>query len=529
MADVQAISYDEVPYDARAHPETHADTLATVAALFGMSPAPVANCRVLELGCSSGFNIIPMAATLPGSRFVGIDQSPRQISIGQDAIERLDLSNIELRTMDILDAGDELGQFDYIICHGVYSWVPAEVREKILEICPRNLAPDGVAYVSYNCYPGWHPATAVRQMMIYHTQRFTEPGKRVEQARALLDYLVQGNSDSSTAYAGFLKEEADLLRPRSDSYLLRDHLEHVNQPVYFHEFAARAAAHGLQYLWEADFCDRAGSIKKDVKDTLDRLSTDLIRREQYLDFLVNRRFRMTLLCHEGIVLDRSVAPERMSAFRFVGCAAPLSARVDVGSAGNETFRNPGGPGGKGSFTTDKPALKAAMLCLFEAAPRALTLDELCDAIRARLDLAEVSERISDDALRRSVAELLRQCVWFSLVLPHVHASQSALTPGERPVASPTARFMAETSTTVTNLRHQSVTLTPMARDLLRLLDGRHDRTAILDLLVGKVETGNTVANVPGPHVEDAALMRQSLGEWLDTNLDLLARHSLLVG
>src|SRR6516165_7913322 len=156
MSKVPETSYDEIPYSNNAFYHTHPDCLATVATLFGMKPAPVQACRVLELGCGRGGNLIPMATSLPTSRFVGIDLSARQIAGGQEAVESLGLTNVELKQLSILDVDSDFGRFDYIICHGVYSWVPAAVQEKILEICAQNLAPSGIAYISYNCYPGWH-------------------------------------------------------------------------------------------------------------------------------------------------------------------------------------------------------------------------------------------------------------------------------------------------------------------------------------------------------------------------------------
>ncbi len=88
MSEQLRTSYDEVPYLNKAFPETHPRAMATMATLFGMTPAPVTDCRVLELGCGAGFNIIPMAATFPASRFVGIDLSSRQVAEGQEAIRR---------------------------------------------------------------------------------------------------------------------------------------------------------------------------------------------------------------------------------------------------------------------------------------------------------------------------------------------------------------------------------------------------------------------------------------------------------
>ena len=47
--------------------------------LFGLNTAAPTQCRVLELGCAAGLNLIAMAALLPESTFVGIDLSPVQI------------------------------------------------------------------------------------------------------------------------------------------------------------------------------------------------------------------------------------------------------------------------------------------------------------------------------------------------------------------------------------------------------------------------------------------------------------------
>src|SRR5262249_50413347 len=157
---------------------THPDCLAAVAALLGLRPAPPDRCRVLELGCTDGGNLIAMALTLPESRFVGVDLSPRQVADGQAVVRDLGLTHVELRALSIRDVADSFGQFDYILCHGVSPWVPAEVRDKILSVCKRNLAPRGVAYVSYNTYPGWHLWTPLRDLARFHTRCFGEAAER---------------------------------------------------------------------------------------------------------------------------------------------------------------------------------------------------------------------------------------------------------------------------------------------------------------------------------------------------------------
>src|SRR4051794_13106921 len=151
-----ATSYDEMPYESHPYAQTHPSRLAVVATLFGLRPPPVETCRVLELGSAAGGNIIPIAESFPRSQWVGIDLSTRQVDEGQRLVQAMGLKNVTLRHASIMDVDDSYGQFDYILAHGVFSWVPTEVRDKILDICSKRLTANGVAYVSYNTYPGWH-------------------------------------------------------------------------------------------------------------------------------------------------------------------------------------------------------------------------------------------------------------------------------------------------------------------------------------------------------------------------------------
>jgi SAM-dependent methyltransferase len=183
-------SYDEVPYDSNPFQQTHPSRLFTIGTLFGLRPAPVQRCRVLELACAGGGNLMPMADYLPDSEFVGIDLSAKQIADGQAIAAQLGLKNLTLRQANILDVDASYGSFDYIIAHGVFSWVPGAVRQKILDICSQRLNPNGIAYVSFNTYPGWHMRGMIRDMMRYHSGRFNQPQERVRQARALLDFLA---------------------------------------------------------------------------------------------------------------------------------------------------------------------------------------------------------------------------------------------------------------------------------------------------------------------------------------------------
>ena len=296
--------------------QCHPDTLASLASLVGLNPAPVATCRVLEVGCATGSNILPMALSLPKASFVGFDYSARQIEAAQAAAETVGLTNVRLLHLDIREVTPDLGEFDYIIAHGIYSWVPAEVRERLLALCQQNLAPNGLAFVSYNVYPGWHMLGTLRDMMLYHVRGIEDPRERAAEARSVLNFMAESVPTSQRArssllhaYSAFLQGEMKRLGPKADGFLLHDELEEVNDPVYFWQFMEQASQHGLEYVIDFDF---RGSLPNhyDPKtaEAFIHKARNVVESEQYLDFLRSRSFRQTLLCHAGQTVQRTIGP-----------------------------------------------------------------------------------------------------------------------------------------------------------------------------------------------------------------------------
>ena len=173
MSRQESTAYDAVSYPGLAFPQTHPDRLATMATLYGLPAVPPERCRVLELGCADGGNLIPMAYVLPESTFLGLDAAGSAVARGQEQIAALGLTNVTLLHVDLLDASN-LGTYDYVIAHGLYSWVPPSVQERVLAIASEALAPNGVAFVSYNALPGCHVRNAMRQMMRWHVREIEE-------------------------------------------------------------------------------------------------------------------------------------------------------------------------------------------------------------------------------------------------------------------------------------------------------------------------------------------------------------------
>ena len=519
-------SYDQVPYPSNPFRQTHPDRLATIAHLFGLKPQPIDRCRVLEIGCASGGNIIPMAEQLPGSEFLGIDLSQVQTEQACQFAARAGLTNVEIRRLSIMDVDAALGRFDYIICHGVYSWVTDAVQDKILDICSTSLQPHGVAYVSYNAYPGWHMRGMIRDMMCFHTSRFSDAPTRIRQARNLLDFMVK-YAPQNAPFGMHLKSESELLRNHSDGYLFHEHLEESNRPTYFFQFAQQAAGKGLQYLSEADMANMYfGHLPAEARETLERVAADLIQMEQYVDFLRNRIFRQTLLCHGGQPVDRELRPAALEALWIASPLIPVEQNVAVRSAAPLKFSH---PGTKQSLTTTTPFMKAALMCLAENWPTGLAFGELMAQATARTYAGEVhsAERWARDAdhLGRSLFE----CYLSEMIEFHAAAPRFTTKLPERPSASKVARVQAEAGNkAITNLRHESGLLDDVDLHVLRLLDGARDRPALLDALHGLVEQKVLVVQENGRPLSGRSAVQPQLERTLEQSLLRLASNAMVL-
>jgi methyltransferase-like protein/SAM-dependent methyltransferase len=526
MPDQAETSYDEVPYVSLAFPQTHPFHLATMAKLMGVAAPAVETCRVLELGCASGDNLIPMALSLPNARFVGIDLSARQVKRGADAVRTLELPNIELRHADILSVDQSYGKFDYIVCHGIYSWVPQVVRDKILSIASDNLSPGGVAHISYNTLPGWHIRGMVRDMMKYHSDRFEGAATRIFQARALIDFLAQ-SAPTDTPYGIALRSELEAIRNQPDAYLFHEHLEEVNEALYFHEFARAASAKGLQYLGEADFTAMlVSNFSPQVADTLRKVAPDIIHMEQYMDFVRNRTFRQTLLVHANVPVNRTLTGASVQGLHVSANAQPVSKAMSLAHGVPEQFRAPNGR----SLNTPNAISKAAFVLLAERWPLGYRFEELVQVARARADAD--AGKPAPESLREKDAEALGTdlltCYTAGIIELRARGPRMAPVPSSRPRASPFARLRALEPGNVVNLRHEPINLDAFNRHLLHLLDGKRDRDAIVAGLAEVVARGELEVRDKGELVTRGARLNSILREAVDENLIKLAKSGLLL-
>jgi SAM-dependent methyltransferase len=479
-------AYDQHAYPGFPYAQTHPDRLAMLGLLHGLEVVPVERCRVLELGCAEGQNLIPMALQLPGSRFVGIDRTEAAIAKGRTWIAELGLSNVQLLHQNVLDFEIATDAFDYVIAHGFYSWVPPAVQDRFFEIVRQGLSRNGIAFVSYNVLPGGYFRLMLREMMQFHTRSLPSLLEKAEQGRALVAFLIRANKDPSP-YTSVLAEGLQRYLDKCPELVMHDELSECNEHLYFHEFAARAGRHGLQFLAEAEFAEmfpldlEPGAVK-----LLDQLEGDVLAREQYLDFIKGRRFRQTLLCHTDVLVQRKVLMPSISRLHFAGNARPTAPlfQPDVGTPVPFEGSN------LATMTTGHPLVKAALHRLAECWPSPLSWDEVRrQACEHLASLGIPASRFDGEEDQLHLLRTLFLGFGAQILQFHACALRMAVKPGKRPLASPLARLQLEAGQEqVTNLLHGTVTLKDArARSLLQLLDGTRDRQALAGELAQAAE------------------------------------------
>ncbi len=436
-----ANAYDSVLYPGGVYLQTHPDRLATMGILFGMDAKEVERCRVLEIGCGEGSNLISMAYGLPRSEFVGIDLAGKSIERAQTRIERAGLTNIRFQQLDLMEIRPDFGQFDYIIAHGLYAWVPRPVQDKLLAVCNQNLSPNGVAFISYNANPGGHVRRALRDMMMFHTRRMEESRERVQQGKSFVQKVLEA-MDTRIPWRNVLEYEFKQMCERDDNVIYHDEYSPHFSPVYFADFIGHAEQHGLQFLSEARLVDViVPQVKPEARMALSELAgNDLLAYQQYLDFVRFRKFRQTLLCHREIQLRRD---------GFFGGLRRLLVASE---------------------------LKSSVLCHLEQIwPRAERFDDLAGIACAQIPNArqdEVAEELSQMVLKLAAGTLM------DLRTHHLLLAEGV---SERPTASLLARLESQESQFVSTQLHTRVKFEDeQGRRFLRLLDGTRDRCALAE-------------------------------------------------
>ncbi|MFA9438612.1 methyltransferase regulatory domain-containing protein [Uliginosibacterium sp. sgz301328] len=503
-----ADEYDEVPYLSSAFPSSCPEHLQGLGHLFNVPGPDVERARVLELGCSMGGNIIPFAARWPQAKVVGLDLSPTQIASGQRIVEAMGLTNIELRQMNLMDVRPALGQFDYIICHGVYSWVPADVQDTILRVCSENLAPEGLAYVSYNTYPGWKGKEILRDAMMLRGGHRATASERLAYARGMIDFLekwAKPGSMLATALAG----HAETIRNGSPHYLLHEYLEACNAPCYFKDFIAAAGKHGLGYVAESNAARMVVSHHgAEVERALLSELKDQIDIEQYLDFIQDSAFRTTILAHKAHMEKVAYA---VPAAGFRGC------HVAAG-------RSPGKPNG------GEPGISVHNLIvnrILAAWPSTVPVDELIDASKrefAAHDPAEIESMVLQ-SLRMVFLHGALRVRRHPVVVGANEATHPRVVAGMAELVAISGGGLPQVQ--LFNAWHEAVSLDVVSQRLIPRLDGTRDRAELCAAMVEDAAKGVLRFTRDGVQVTDAVEIEHCVQEHVGNSLRNLRKLAIL--
>lgn len=481
-----ASTYDEVPYGSYPVPASHPDRLYSMAKLFGMEPVPPEKARILEIGCAGGGNLLPMASMFPNAECVGVELSQVQCDYGSEAIKFTDFKNASINQGSVTDIDASFGKFDYILCHGVFSWVPEFVREAILRVSSENLSDQGIAFISYNALPGWYMRGMIRGMMIEHVRQIEEPIKKIAQARALLKFLVESNANVNTPHAIFLRSEAELLEKMPDSYILHEHLEDTNQAFYFRDFITMAAKFNLQFLGEASIASTwAGNLSAEAQKGLNPIN-DAISRGHYMDCITGRTFRETYLVKSSTKVDRNLEDGRLMPIRFAGKFETVNDSNVTDGSTSYKLKN-----GQIIHTTD-PIVKCALEVLTSVYPESRTSDEIVTELAARKVQFDSRDQTLNKVLSTLVHGVLGGWVEFRFLPDRMQSKISA-----RPRATTWARVQALANKYVTNQKHEFIRIDDAQRQIIPMLDGTRTLEDIISEVSVLLSTGLLKVSITG--------------------------------
>jgi hypothetical protein len=447
-------TYAEVPYVADAYAESDPAAVGAVAALLGVDAVDPREARVLEIGCAVGGNLVPLAARYPGASFVGIDLSPDQIRDAEERGRRHGLRNVTWRAGDLRDLTDADGPFDYVIAHGLYSWIPEDVRAALLPTIRRLLSPRGVAYVSYDVLPGGYLRSRTRDLMTFHAERYDTLSDKVRAAREVVAFVAKFATDGPHRAA--LRSEFAQIEGAPDGYIAHDHLELYHRAVTYRDFVADGRRSGLVAVADARFHATAlRGLPPEAAARLQEWSRDEVDLETYLDALRDRAFRQTVLVRDDAPVDRDIGPDRLDRLHLWSeLVLEGSFAVDGPVRFSDADRQ---------ITTARPSLKAAVAAVSAASPGTIPATEL--GARAAALLGGASPELLDE-----VDAVALQCLGNGAMM----ASLAPIDAGpvvERPTVFGPARLAAAVGPRLPSLRHRTLKVSDIARQLAMRLDG----------------------------------------------------------
>lgn len=501
-------SYDDFIYTSSAYHVSSPIRLEVVGFLFGLKTMPLKNARVLEIGCAMGGNLLPFALKYPNSNCVGIDLSKEHITRGNQYIKALNLTNIKLIHEDIIDIKKDFGEFDYIICHGVFSWVPKEIKQAIMNICKTNLSKHGLCYISYNTYPAWKGKEILRDLILFRCKDEKNPHTKIGLAKGAIEFLHQNTTPTylKTLTDTYLEE----VTKTSPSYLIHEYFEENNSPNYFHEVVNLAKENELCYVAEANYSSNyiINISEQSISDIAKETNNDRIQNEQYFDFMQNRSFRNSIFTHQSFENDIfykvHFLHEKLDKFHIAGFYEY--------DEKNQTYKFQ-----QQSLTNQ----------LFQS---------LNEAFPSSIHISEFRQKFSHDenikqALYIEIANLIARELCEVYLEKQAFSSKIQTYPKTFAYIQTIAKYMIENddfySINFFNLKHQNFTLdTKLDSYVILFCDGKNTKENIYEKILKEAKKGNITLYLNNNEIKNEEQIKQIIKEKVDATLYYLGVYAM---
>lgn len=471
------LNYERIPYLGTVAPSSAPDHLSLCSSWhYGPCP-PIQNFRLIELGCGDGANLLPLAFYDPKSFFIGIDSSSAAIALATEGARSLGLENVRFMLKDLRDVSPaDFAPCDFVTAPGVYSWVPENVREALLEFCRQALTKFGLAYISYNAQPGWTIRRLVREILQRdQTVRKAAIEQKVARAtevaaRYLEDLLPYRNY----AFAVILDNELENVRSCEPSHVFHDYISETNEGFWLHDFVDISHRHGLDYVTDAQFLPWEGDVPIELMASLAKRHPDPIAQEEAADLFGPRYIHASILCRSDAVRSSATRRGLLNKVYIAACLKAKSDSFDLTEGVVERFFGRGVMSVNGpEVTLDKSITKAAVLLLTACCPKGMRLKKL-HKLASQLLIAKGHE-VPADSLSQLSSELLKLFEAEQIDLRMREPAYHTEIP-EYAQANALARFEAQHRETLTTPYHIPLELESKALELVCALDGARSRT-----------------------------------------------------
>lgn len=520
-------TYDGIPYQGYSFEFVRPEHLRNIGFLFGMSPPSLEKARVLELGCNDGISLFRFAETYPKSYTLGIDLSQEGINHGHEIINQLKLKNIELKNMSITDLDESHGKFDYIICHGLFSWVSDSVKDSILNVSKKLLNKNGLVFISYNTLPGCNMTNTVRELMMFHSSNFSNIGEKIQQSRAALNFLQESLEGQKTPHAEFMQESAKRMALSEDHYLKQEYLSKENKAYYLHEFVDIARSNGFEYLGDSDVQKMyVGNLPPKAAEKLGTIS-DIVRAEQYIDFIKNTQNRCTILCHKDTTISRNINAELLSKFNYYSNIAldKSKSNINLVDDSNVTFYLDGIE--EKTISSTSPEIKVIFIALAKNLGNPLSIKEIIN--ESKKLVPSLTEKKLEESIHSNFVQLiLSGSVKFILDKP-----KSIYSISNKPKISNLALLQIQqvrpnNQFWITNNMNQPMDIQAHQVNIIKSLDGKHTVDEIKANTLNSLIKGEINAQEGDKKIDDKNKLKVVADTLVDSTLESMRLNFNLI-